>query len=355
MPEFKSPASILADQMYGTPEPKAETPAKPPEEPVKAASEPQEPQDDPTPGEEEIVEQRTADEPTDTDLDDVEVEAAGEEGEEGDQVDDGSVEVHSLSELAEYLQADPEWLESLTTVQKVNGKPVEVKLADALATHRKVVAADSYLEDAKAKSKAIIQEASQQRDQLGERLVVFTTLIDDVEKQLDAEISGANLAQLRKDDPGEYAARIREFEARKHDLQSKKQQAAEAYRQALIQARQAERQAALQRLPEEREKLTSKLPEWADEKKAAKEREKVLTYLQKEGFTDEQIELADLNGSVLALAVKAMRYDASRGKLDTARDKILKIPAKVLKPGPKDDESSKPKPDPSDRVASLYG
>jgi hypothetical protein len=341
--------------MYGTPEPKHEVPAKPPEEPVKAASEPQEPQDDPTPPGEEIVAQESADEPVDADLDDVEVEAAGEEGEEGDQVDDGSVEVQSLGELAEYLQADPEWLESLTTTQKVNGKQVEVKIADALATHRKVTAADSYLEDAKVKSKTILQEASQQRDQLGERLTVFATLIDGMEKQLDAEISGANLAQLRKDDPGEYAARIREYEARKGDIQAKKQQAAQAYREALQQARDAEKQAAMARLPEEREKLTSKLPEWADEKKASKEREKVLTYLQKEGFTDEQIATADMNGSVLALAVKAMRYDASRGKLDTARDKILKIPAKVLKPGPKDDESSKPKPDSSDRVASLYG
>ena len=81
--------------------------------------------------------EETADEPESSEAPQ---EAAPEEGSE-EQVEE--VEITTVEELAEHFQIDPEWIQNLKITQKVNGQPVEFSIAEALATHRKVAAADS--------------------------------------------------------------------------------------------------------------------------------------------------------------------------------------------------------------------
>lgn len=355
MPEetaLKSPIDIRTETMYGSPDPTPEAPAL--QDPVEAVSADETPAKDPTPAGDEISPDAAPDTPLDAeDGDSTETPPA--DGDGPVVTDDGGVEVSSLGELAEYLETEPEWLETLTVSQKVNGEQVEVQLADALRTHRKVTAADTYLSDAKEKAKGIIQDATTHREKIGESMVVFATMIEDMEKSLDTERDATNWAQLRADDPAEYAARKEDQKDRRDRIDGLKQQAVANYTGALEAEKTRNQKALLDRLPQERELLVDRLPSWSDEKKAGAEREKVLNYLQKEGFTEQHIQAADLNGRVLALAVKAMRYDDGQGKLDKARKRIVKIPAKVLKPGSPADKKENPTPPSGDRAAIMYG
>lgn len=266
-------------------------------------------------------------------------EATGEGAEQGGEAQE--VELSSLEELAEHFELDPEWLQTLSITQKVNGEAIPVKLADALATHRKVTAGDQYLTEAKTKAKSILEEANQQKEQLSGTLSTFAKLLESVESELERDTKGIDWAKLRESDPAEYAAKKAELKERRERLDQTKAEAAKAWQQVAAKAAQEQQEALKQRLPQEREVFLERVPEWADEEKAAAEREKVAQYLSGEGFSEDDIRVASFNGKVLAMAVKAMRYDAAKAKSETIKKKVVKIP-KVLKPGPKTTETPKP-------------
>jgi len=338
--DIPNPTQIAADAFYAKPADSA-PPADPPADPVPAPAEPAEGHVEPP-----------------ADPVDPELSADGEtppaDGEKPTDDGDGSIELQTFEQLAEHLEADPEYLQSLTITQKVNGETRQVKLADALQTHRKVEAADSYLSEAKSKAKALVAEAREQRESLGESVAALSALLQNTEQQLDADVGRTNWEQLRVDDPAEYTARRQDFEDRRKALDARKVEAVTEYRNALLKIQNAEEQAQLAKLPEERKRLLDLVPDWADDKKASAERSEVLKYLKEQGFNEDQIKIADYNAPVLALAIKARRYDAAKGKVDATKKRVITIP-KVLKPGTKTEGQSKPKVDTSDRAKTFYG
>jgi hypothetical protein len=111
-----------------------------------------------------------------------------------------------------------------------------------------------------------------------------------------------------------------------------------------------------QRLPQEREKLLARIPEWSDGGKAKVEQKEVFEYLTNEGYQQHEIVALIHSGPALAMAVKAMRYDAAKSKSQTIKQKLVTIPKKVLKPGPKPAAAAKPNgADFADTVSVLYG
>lgn len=267
------------------------------------------------------------------------------------------VEISTVAELAEHLELDPEWLKTLKVSEKVNGSAVEFSIADALATHRKVQAADAHLADAKARSKQLLEEATQQKESWATGIATVNELIQEVESDLarDAKVLTDS---LKESDPAMYAVRQNEIRERRERIAAVKQKAQQGIQQA-VQKSQAEQQAAMnQRLPQERELLLSRVPEWSDEAKATTEQKEVAAYLTNEGFTPQDIQVLAHSGRALAMAVKAMRYDrqdATKAKAEAIKKKVVKIP-KVLKPGPKPAAAAKPNgADFADSVAVLYG
>lgn len=326
----KSPGALLADDFYKNDDPAPEV-VEPVEEPTEAIIE--ENDDAPEAGLSEETEQA---EETAPDVDD----------EEG-------VEVTTVEQLAEHFELDPEWMQELTITQKVNGKEVEVKLADALTTHRKVTAADAYLTDAKVKAKSMLEEISTQQEQLNTAVVTAGTLIQAVESDIEADVQGIDWEKLRHQDPAEYSAKKEEVRERRDKLQKMKEGALAEYQQVSEQMRQQEEAARLARLPQEQEVLVERIPEWANDEVAGKEREELVNYLYSEGFDQAEVEYVSYSGKALAALVKAMRYDKSKGKVDAVKKKVVKIP-KVLKPGSnKGEQPSKSKGD--DPVSIMYG
>jgi hypothetical protein len=335
---LKSPADMTADILYGSPEPAQSTQEA--NEEVAVAEETAEA------AEGELTQEVGSEEiEPDTDAGEPEGAAEGEEIEE--------VVLSTFEELSEHLETDPDFLQGLTIKQKVNGEEIDVKLSDALETHRKVKAADTHLKEAKQKANEISENMRQQKEALNETVAVFGALLTDMESNLETEVSGVNWQQLRADDPAAYAAKRQDVADQRAKIAAVKNEAVVKAREAVAEFNKREAELRLARLPEEQAVLLERLPEWADEKKAATERAEVVKYLQQEGFDESQVQTAAYNGRVLALGIKAMRYDKATGAKSAIKKKIVKIP-KVTKPG-KAAEKAKPKPDSNDRSSVLYG
>ena len=213
---LQSPGAMLADEMYGKPEPEPE-PVK--EEPK--VEEPEKPE----------VESE------------VEVEAETEVESETDEV-----EVQTLEQLAEHLETDPDWLKNLKVTEKVNGKEVEVSLSDALATHRKVAAGDDYLADAKAKAKDLISSADEEKQVVAASAATISAILQEVEAEIDGDMKAEDWAKLRRDDPAEYSAKKEEIRERRARLEDMKQRAMSAFSETstkLTEKQKAARDASL--------------------------------------------------------------------------------------------------------------
>jgi hypothetical protein len=306
--ESQSPGSLLADDMYPADPPASDPPAAetPPADPP--AGDP--PVEDPP-----LAADDSGDPPGDP---------------PGD--DSNDIEVSSVEQLAEHFEFDPEWMQNLTIKQTVNGKEIDVSLGDALTTHRQVKSGESMLSEAKAKRKVIQAEANANRDQYSEAITSLGAVMQEFQKEMDADTKSIDWAALRRDDPAEYSARkddVRDRQARFDKIKSD----AVATAQGAIQQNDAtQKQARLDRLPEEHKVFLERIPEWKDNDKASKEREKLVKYLSDDGYTEKDIQVASFNGKLLSMAVKSMRYDESKEKSQAAKKRVVKVP-KVLKPG----------------------
>ena len=85
----------------------------------------------------------------------------------------------------------------------------------------------------------------------------------------------------------------------------------------------------------------------------AKESAELTEYLKSHGHSAGEIELAAYNGKLLAYVRNSMLWERSKGKVDAAKKKVVKIP-KILKPG-KSAEETNPKGGEDDAVSILYG
>lgn len=327
----QSPGASLADEMYGH---RDQEPTPEPEESMQELA-----QDAVEQEQEQEVQQEETSEETQS--------AASDEGVE-------EVEITSLSQLADHLETDPDWLKSLKVTEKVNGQEVEVALSDALATHRKVTAGDEYLADAKQKALATMEIANQEKQTVASTAVALNALLQEAEQQIDGDMSEENWARLRREDPAEYSARKEEIRERRARIDDMRQRAAAAYADTATQLSQQAKMQRAQNLPQEREIFLEMVPEWGNQEVAQKESQEITEYLQSKGHTPEEIEVAAYNGKLLAYVRNSMLYERGKGKVETGKKKVVKIP-KVMKPGSKAPEKQKSTGDADDRVSILYG
>ncbi len=332
----QSPGASLADEMY------AHRPQLEPE-----------PQPEPEP---EVT--QAADEEQDDANEDGLREGQEEHAEEGQEEvsaeAQAEVEVTTIEELAEHLETDADWLRSLKITEKVNGKPVEVSIADALSTHRKVAAGDDYLADAKTKAKAMIDESTQQRELLAAATVTIGALLQEAEQSVTAGMSESDWAKLRRDDPAEWAAKKKEAEEKQEKISQMKLQAGQTFQNVeakLKEATEAQWKKDLPKQIERFDELTDNV--WKDEELAKREAVEVNEFMVSLGLEPDDIKRISYNGTFLAMARGAMLYERSKGKVDAAKKKVVKIP-KVMKPG-KAVEDTKTQVNSDDPASILYG
>lgn len=264
-------------------------------------------------------------------------------------------EIATVEELLEHFELDASYFEGLEVTRRINGVDKTYRIGEILDGADKVNAADEYLAETRAKAKAITAEAEQHKNALGENVVVFGKLLEQVESRLSEDRKNINWAELREKDPAEHAALKQEMRDREDELKSIKEQAQASYRTALQQAEKQQEAALKARLPKEREILLEKLPDWGeDTDKADAEARDLVTFLADEGYSKEEMKFVMYNGRDLSMAVRAMRYDRIKDNASAQEKRVRKVP-RILKPGADKGGDSKANEKPKDRAEILYG
>lgn len=297
-------------------------------------------QPDPAPVEEPSAPE--ADEPADAAGDEEQDDSAEVKAPDKESDDDEAETIASMSELIEQQEWDPEWFESLTVPVKVDGKPAEATIAEMVASYQTQEAADQRLSEATAKAKSITKDLADRTQALEGQFVVASKLIETLKSQLDVDASAIDWNTLRNDDPAEYSARKAEISERRQNIDAIEREAVESYQQAVKEQREQQVKAFDEYRDEQQELLLEKLPAWRDKKVAEEEQKELAKYLLREGFSKQEVQVAS-DHRLFLLAHKARRFDESQKKIATAKKRVARVP-KVLTPGARPPETSKPKP-----------
>jgi len=183
------------------------------------------------------------------------------------------------------------------------------KKTQTLAEQRKVVEAE----------RTKIEEAARVRDQYAQRLAI-------IEQMLAAQPE-ENLAELKENDPIQYAVKVAERAERDKQLAAIRQE-----RQTLAMRQQAEQQERLQNhLAQEGERLRSAIPDFADPVKGEVIRKEVKEFAKSIGFSDQELAQVYDHRAVMTL-YKAMQYDKLQKSRPEATKKVTQAP-RMMRPG----------------------
>jgi len=250
--------------------------------------------------EEEVEEESEEDEPEDTDEDDEDSEEDEVEVEERKTFRvkaNGEEKDVTLDELVSGFQKGEDY----------------TKKSQALADQRKAVEAEAHA----------VNEAMQMREQYAQRLSQVQALL-----QQEGD-DGVDLAELKENDPIQYAIKVAEKTENNKKLQLLQQE-----QNNLAQAQQqqvAQHQAKL--VAHEAQMLTEKVKEFSDPKKAEQLKGEIRNFGKSIGFTDNELAQVYDHRHVMVMQ-KAMEYDKLQKAKPGVTKKLVKAP-KMAKKGNK--------------------
>lgn len=251
---------------------------------------------------------------------------------DGDEQDDGQETQLSTTELAKLVGVDESLLDvdadgKVIIKTKIDGKDGAAKFDDLIKSYQLQGHIDNKAREVAEQHKALQQRMAEADQAANARIEKLEAMIGLADQELIQEFQSINWQQLRSENPGEYAARMQDFEHRKAKLQ----QAFGAVAQERDQqkGRQVEQLKAL--VAEEREKLPTFIPEWKDEAVRTKEQGEIKDWAKKAGFSDN--ELASMFRSLhVSTMRKAMLYDKLQASKAVVENKVRTAP-KLVKPG----------------------
>lgn len=241
---------------------------------------------------------------------------------------------NTIDEIAEALGMPvDDFLGSIKGKIKLDGKENEVTLAELRNGYQRDADYRQKTMALAESRKAFEAEQAQYQQAVNQRLQEAETLSAVLEAQFTKDFENVNWAELRSNDPSEYAAKRQDYIERQQQIAGYRNYARsqlEAVRQE-SEAKLRESQANL--IKQERERYFDKHPEFKDPSKWNSERKAVKDYLASQGFTESDI-AGLVDHRALDLIRKARLYDESIAKSDAAKKRVVNIP-KLVKPGTK--------------------
>lgn len=228
----------------------------------------------------------------------------------------------SLSELAEALEVDDTYINGLTVTRKINGEDHTVTLGEVLSgigQQKQVSDLAGERRTLDEQRQAFEAEKTQQAEQLQAVLANLDSLIaQDDPEDLDA---------LADEDPVAYIQAVQRRDKREKVVEKAKSEA-----QEILGKQQAEQFEKLKAFAaEETQKFRTRHPDLAEDAKFNAEMTDVVGYLQKQGFSDDEIRNT-YDSRLWGVALQAMRFERAATKAPDTRRKVNKLP-KVLRPG----------------------
>lgn len=234
-----------------------------------------------------------------------------------------------LSDVAKYLGVDADLLDvdedgSISIKTKVDGQEGRAKLKDLHKSYQLEGHLNKQNMEVAEKRKALEAKMAEVEQQAQQRFQQAEDLISIAQQDLLGEYNAVDWQALRRDDPGEFSAKMADFKNRHERLNYSLSQ--------IQQDRQKRSQEAMQqRIREESEKLLSAIPEWRNEETRKKDQAALREYGIKAGFADEELASVADHRAVNLLR-KAMLYDQLMSK-KTEVEKKVKAAPKIAKPG----------------------
>ena len=233
----------------------------------------------------------TQDEPQEVTESEVETEEVEEQSQSEDQTDDYSEEAQE--EEAKYEI-------------KVNGKPVEVTLDELMSGYQR----DSdyrrktmELADERRLLEEEVNKAKSESDAVAKLRQDYATRLSEIENSMQPD-ANIDWAKLYETDPDEYHRKKIEVENKSKALETIK-----AERQRAIQEQQQEQSKVFNQYLEQQKKLLAdKEPEYVDPVKGESLRKDMTSYLKKEGYSDQELNMM-VDHRSFVIAKKAMLYD----------------------------------------------
>lgn len=203
---------------------------------------------------------------------------------------------------------------------KINGEEKEVPLSELLKGYS--LESDYRIKTSQAAeqtraAQAQAQQAAQERQQYAQALQTY-------QKQLATMQPQAPDPQLIESDPVGYLRQQQAYSGWQQQMQQ-----AQWEQQQLSQREQQEQGKAYQdRIAKEQEALFTAIPEWRDEAKAKAGKAELAAFLQKTGYSMEEVAQAVDHRAIL-MARKAMLYDQIITQQKAAATKVAALPPKA--------------------------
>jgi len=227
---------------------------------------------------------------------------------------------------------------------KIDGEEKQVTADELVKNYQLEQAAQRRMQEAASERKqaeAERQVIAQQREQYEQALNVLS------QQLMVKEPTQEYWEKLYAEDPLEYVKQRDAVRDRKDNLakvQQEQMRVQQEKQQEMVKAHQ-------ERLAQESQRLLERIPEWRDEEVATREKQQVIQYAQRIGFTEQELQTASDSRAIETLR-KAYLYDELMAKKPAAQKKVRKAPkvTKSGKPTPKSEITAKRKTQAFDRL-----
>ena len=211
---------------------------------------------------------------------------------------------------------------------KVDGEEKDVTADELVKSYQLEQAAQKRMQEAaevRKNSEAGMQALAEQREKYGRALQSIEAQLNSVQEKPKEYWD-----KLYQEDPLEWAKQRDNYRERKDGLVK-----VQAEKTRVEQEQQAQLAQQHQRyLAEQQQQLLERIPEWRNEETAAKEKQNVIMYAQRIGYSEQELATASDSRAIEALR-KAYLYDELMAKKPAAKKKVTKAPKAVKSGTPK--------------------
>lgn len=255
---------------------------------------------------------------------------------EQEQKDDVPSEVEEsqleLSQFAKILGIDEDKLDlddegNVYVKTKIDGEEGRAKFHDLVKSYQLEGHLNKQNMEVAEQRKALQAKMAEVEQQAQARVQQLEAVTNVAIQELHREFQSIDWQTLRATDPGEYAAKLTEFQQREARIgQAVQQIQAEKY-----QAETQNQERFKEYLREESQKLLNAIPEWSNPEIAQKEKTELKSFAVQHGFTAQELDQLSDHRSVLILRMAKAYADLQKSKPDVTK-KVVKAP-KLVKPG----------------------
>ena len=227
---------------------------------------------------------------------------------------------------------------------KIDGEEKQVTADELVKNYQLEQAAQRRMQEAASERK----QAEAEREVIAQQREQYEQALNVLSQQLTVqEPTQEYWEKLYAEDPLEYVKQRDAVRDRKENLakvQQEQMRVQQEKQQEMVKVHQ-------EHLAKESQRLLERIPEWRDEEVATREKQQVIQYAQRIGFTEQELQTASDSRAIETLR-KAYLYDELMAKKPAAQKKVRKAPkvTKSGKPAPKSEITAKRKTQAFDRL-----